>query len=121
MIEASGDLRYDLILEGGNNHAWITELSSSSEDGDFESFIARILANGASFEDKTVSYTTREKAFDVKYSEHFKINGEIIDTSYARYESDYVNGKVERGAEVIEISFMGKTWTLNYKEGTRKE
>ena len=121
MIEASGDLRYDLILEGGDNHAWITELSSSQEDGDFASFIARILANDASFNDITVSYTTREKAFDVKYAEHFKINGELIDTNYARYESDYVNGKVERGAEVIEISFNGKTWTLNYKEGTRKE
>ena len=121
MIEESGDLRYDLILEGGSTHAWITELSSSAEDESFESFIARILANDVSFEDMTVDYTTREKTFNVKYNEHFKINGEVIDTNYARYENPYVNGKVERGADVIEISFMGSTWTLNYKEGTRKE
>ena len=49
------------------------------------------------------------------------VNNEIIDTNYARYESPYVNGKVERGAEVIELSFGGKALTLNYKEGTRTE
>ena len=37
MIKESGDLRYDLILEGGYNHAWITEVSSIEEDGSFES------------------------------------------------------------------------------------
>ena len=121
MIEASGDLRYDLILKGGSDHAWITELSSSAEDGDFGAFITRILGNYISYEDMTVGYTTREKAIDVKYSEHFKINGQVIDTNYARYENDYVNGKVERGADVIEISFMDKSWTLNFKEGTREE
>ena len=121
MIEASGDLRYDLILKGGSDHAWITELSSSAEDGDFGAFITRILGNDISYEDMTVSYTTRKKALDVKYSEHFKINGQVIDTNYARYENDYVNGKVERGADVIEISFMDKSWTLNFKEGTREE
>ena len=121
LIEASGDLRYDLILEGGENHAWITELSSVAEDGSFESFIARVLANDVSFEDMTVTYNTRDKAFDVKYDEHFKINGDIIDTNYGRYESVYVGGKVEREADVITLSFGGKTLTLNYESGTREE
>ena len=43
MIKESGDLRYDLILEGGHNHAWITEVSSVEEDGTFTSFINRYL------------------------------------------------------------------------------
>ena len=68
----------------------------------------------------TVLYNSGEKAFDVKYSEHFKLNGQIIDTNYARYESDYVDGKVERGADVIEFNFGGETLTLSFKEGTRE-
>ena len=121
MIEASGDLRYDLILSGGDNHAWITELGSIAEDGNFEAFVERILANEVSFEDMTVKYESENKAFDVKYSEHFKLNGEIVDTNYARYENAYVDGKVEREAEVISLSFGGKSLTLNFKEGTREE
>ena len=121
MIEASSDLRYDLILDGGSSHAWITELSSSAEDGSFESFIARVLANDVGFVDMTVKYTTRENAFDVKYSEHFKLNGKLVDTNYARYESAYVDGCVERCAEVIEISFGEKKLTLNFDGATREE
>ena len=120
VIEASGDLRYDLILEGGSNHLWITKLSSSDEDGSFKQFIARNLANHVSFSDMTVNYTDGEKVFDVKYGEYFKINGEIVDTNYARYESSYVaGGKVEREAETISLSFNGKSLTLNYENGTR--
>lgn len=119
MIEASGDLRYDLILEGGSSHAWITELGCVRDHGSFESFVAKMRANECEYKDMTVSYNSGEKVFNVKYSEHFMINGEKIDTNYARYESDYVDGKVERRAEVIELSFGGKTLTLNYKEGTR--
>ena len=121
MIEESGDLRYDLILSGGENHAWITELSSVKEDGSFDAFVARILANDVSFDDMTVKYNSDNKSFDVKYSEHFKLNGETVDTNYARYESVYVGGKVEREAEIISLSFGGKTLTLNFKEGTREE
>ena len=121
LIEASGDYRYDLILDGGENHAWITELSSIAEDGSFEAFIERALNNSVSFSDMTVEYESDNKSFNVKYNEHFKLNGEKIDTNYARYESAYVDGKVEREAEVISLSFGGKTLTLNFKEGTREE
>ena len=119
MIEASGDLRYDLIFEGGTSHAWITELGSISENGSFEGFVAEMLSNKFEYNDMTVIYESREKSFNVKYNVHFMINGEKIDTNYARYENDYVNGSVERKAEIIELSFNGKTLTLNYKEGTR--
>ena len=121
MIEGSGDPRYDLILEGGSTHAWITELGSVDEWGSFDNFVEKMLENQADFSDMTVRYNSGEKVFNVKYGVHFMVNNEIIDTNYARYESPYVNGKVERGAEVIELSFGGKALTLNYKEGTRTE
>ena len=121
VIEASGDLRYDLIFEGGENHAWVTELSSIEQDTSFSAFVERCLKNAYTFEDMVVNYTSNGKNFDVKYDEYFKLNGNAVDTEYARYESAYVEGKVERKAEIIRYAFHGKTLVLNYKEGTREE
>ena len=119
MIESSGDLRYDLIFEGGSTHAWITELGSI-EDGSFNDFINKMLENEFNFDNMLVNYESNGKTYSVKYDEYFKLNGEIVDTNYARYENDYVDGKVERGADVIEFSFNGKTLILNYNEGKRE-
>ncbi len=121
LIEASGDLRYDLIFEGGTSHAWITELGSVEDNGSFDAFISEMLANNCEYDDMTVCYESRNRAFNVKYGVHFFINGEKIDTNYARYESAYVDVKVERKSEVISFAFGGKTLTLNYKEGLRVE
>lgn len=121
LIEASGDLRYDLIFEGGTSHAWITELGSAEADGSFNAFVSKMLANNCDYNDMTVCYESGERAFNVKYGENFSINGERINTDYARYESAYVNAKVERKSEIISFTFGGKTLTLNYKEGLRGE
>ena len=120
LIEASGDLRYDLILEGGAAHAWVTELGSIKENGSFAEFVTQMLTNECEFADMTVLYKSGDKDFDVKYSEHFKLNGRTVNTDYARYESDYVNTRVERKSDVIEISFNGKALILNYKNATRE-
>ena len=122
LIEASGDLRYDLILDGGSAHAWVTQLGSIEENGSFADFISTTVANSCKFSDMAVSYETNGKTFDVKYNEYFKINGQTVDTNYARFENDYVaNGKIERGADVMEFSFNGYSLTLDFKAGTRKE
>ena len=121
LIEESGDLRYDLIFEGGESHAWITELGCAADNGSFESFILKMLGNECEYKNMTVLYESGEKEFEVKYSEHFKLNGELIDTNYARYENAYVDEKVERGAKIIELGFGGYTLTLNYDAGTREE
>ena len=121
LIEATGDLRYDLIFEGGASHAWVTELGCTRDNGSFSDFVNEMLANECSYNDMTVTYKTGERAFNVKYSEHFMINGEKIDTEYERYESAYVNGTVERGAEIIVYDFGGRKLTLNFNEGVRAE
>ena len=121
MITASGDLRYDLILDGGTSHAWVTQLGSVEENGSFGKFVTEMLANSCKFSDMEVHYETDERTFDVKYDVHFMLNGQILDTNYARYENAYVNGKIERGAKIMEFSFNGYTLTLNYDAGTREE
>ena len=122
LIEASGDLRYDLIFEGGKAHAWITELGSIEENGSFSQFVSEMLGNRCEFGDMTVTYESGDRTFDVKYDEHFKINGQTISTDYARFENAYVvGGKIERGAKVMEFSFSGNTLTLDFDNGIRQE
>ena len=120
MIEASGDLRYDLIFEGGSSHAWITELGCIRDNGSFEEFVAEMLSKKCDYKDMTVSYESGEKSFNVKYNVHFMINGDKINTNYARYENEYVvGGVVDRKSEVIEFDWNGMWLTLNFEKGTR--
>ena len=119
MIEASNDLRYDLILEGGTNHAWITELSSINEDGNFQSFISRILSNDASYQNMNVKYNSNNKSYDVLYDKYFKLNNQEVDMEYDRFESDYVLDNVERKSDVIVFSYYGNTLELDYKNNKR--
>ena len=121
LIEASGDLRYDLIFEGGSTHAWITELGSLSDNGSFEGFVFEMLRCESSYEDMTVTYKNARHSFEVKYDEYFILDGAVVDTNYARYENSYVVGGVtERGADIIALDFNGKSLLLNFKEGTRE-
>ena len=121
LIEESGDLRYDLIFEGGSTHAWVTELGCKADNGSFSDFVNEMLGNRCEYKDMTVTYDSCGRTFNVKYNVHFMIDGAEIDTEYARYESDFVNGKIEKGAEIIEYNFGGKTLTLNLDVGTREE
>ena len=119
LIEASGDLRYDLIFQGGQNHAWVTEVGSKMQDGSFTAFVERMLSNEVSFENMTVCYRSSGDAFEVQYDAWFKHNGQLVDTEYARFENDYVPQNVERKSEIIEFSFNGHRLVLNFEDGTR--
>ena len=122
LIEASGDLRYDLIFEGGDRHAWVTEVSSVEKEGAFASFVARTLANTFTFSEDIVTYKTNEKTMEAVYDQYFMVNGDVVDTEYGRFESAYMmDGKVEQKADVIGVSFGGETLVLNFKEGTREQ
>ena len=118
-IEASGDLRYDLIFQGGETHAWVTEVSSVAQDGNFDAFVERMLGNALSFEEMTVCYGSDGNLYEAEYDWCFRYNGEIVDTDYARFDNDYVPEKVERKSEIIEFAFNGHSLVLNFEEGTR--
>lgn len=120
LIKTTNDYRYDLIYQGGESHAWITELSSVEQDKSFADFINRILANNYSFIDNKVTYTSNSKTFDVEYNSYFKINNTDIDVEYERFESDYVkNAVINRKADEIIFEFNGKSLTLNFNEKKR--
>ena len=100
----------------------MTELGSVDENGSFAQFVEQMLGNTLVYSDMAASYESAGRLFEVGYGEYFRLNGETVNTDYARYENSYVvGGRVERGAEVIGLSFNGKTLTLNFEEGTREE
>ena len=119
MLEATGDLRYDLILEGGTNHAWITEVSSIEEDSNFESFISRILSNNYSYDNYTVKYQSRDNNYEVKYADYFMFNGSNVNMNYDRYDCDYVPENIKRKADVIKFDFNNYSLQLDYKNNKR--
>ena len=121
LIETTEDHRYDLIYQGGESHAWVTELSSIAQDGSFNNFVERILSNSYSFENNNVLYTSNNKNFDVLYDSYFKLQGQEVNTEYQRFEGAYVkNNATVRKADVIEFAFNGKSLTLNYNEKKRE-
>ena len=120
LIETTSDHRYDLIYQGGDSHAWITELSGCDYDVNFENFVNRILSNQYTFENNVVRYTTNNQTYDVKYNEYFKINNVDVDVEYGRFESEYVkNKKVDRKVDEITFEYKGKSLTLNFNEKKR--
>ena len=120
LIETTSDHRYDLIYQGGDSHAWITELSGCDYDVNFENFVNRILSNQYTFENNVVRYTTNNQTYDVKYNEYFKLNNVDVDVEYGRFESEYVkNKKVDRKVDEITFEYKGKSLTLNFNEKKR--
>ena len=120
LIEASGDLRYDLIFRGGQNHAWVTEVSSADQDGSFAAFVQRMLGNEIHFENMCLSYRSGGNCYEAQYDVCFMYNGEMVDTEYARFDNAYVPQSVERKSEIIEFAFNGHRLVLNFEEGTRE-
>ena len=49
------------------------------------------------------------------------VNGEKIDTNYARYENEYVaGGKVERESKIIAVEYEEYWLYLDYESGVRE-
>ena len=87
------EARDDLIQDGKLTY-WITEAGSRSEDGSFESFVRRIRKNPVQFDPggPSLSYESGGQSYELDYGADFKVNGQVIDTEYPRYDSPYVQG-----------------------------
>lgn len=112
-LKFKDEARDDLILEGKKSF-WVTEAGSASEDGSFEEFIERIKKNKTEFKIKKLelSYTSKDKNYELKFGEEFKINGTVIDTEYSRYDSPYA--KAEKKDETLTFDYNGKSLFLDF-------
>ena len=110
--------KFDLVLEGGDYHGYVTELSDTDRES-FEDFKKRINSNPLKFEGGTVRYESGGKRFEVDYGGVFSINGKEQPLSYDRFDSKYCQAK--RKADEIVIEHAGHSLRLNYKKIKREE
>ena len=108
------------IIQEGKKVYWITEAGSEKEDGTFEYFVKRILNNPIEFDDNSLelSYHSNGQWYELKYGADFKVDEQIIDTKYNRYDSPYARAK--RKDETITIRMNGKVLYLDFENGVRE-
>lgn len=108
------------IIQEGKKVYWITEASSKIEDGTFEDFVKRIMNNHIEFNDNSLelSYHSKGQWYELKYGADFKVNEQIIDTKYNRYDSPYIRAK--RKDETITIGKNGKVLYLDFENVVRE-
>lgn len=118
LLNSVSDKRYDLISEGDLEQFYVTELSSASVES-FDEFKNRLLENEFEFssENMSMKYHSGQTLYESKFDKHFKVNGNLIDTNYKRFDSPY--SVTERNAQQIVISFNKKELILNYAKNIR--
>ncbi len=104
---------YDLIQDGLETY-WITEVGTESEYGSFEDFMKEIQSRQVTYENQTLTYQNLE----LTYQGDFKVNGDVMDLEYDRFDSEY--SLTERKADVITFEFEGQSLTLDFKNGIRE-
>ncbi len=115
------DKKFDLIQEG-NKHYWIYELSDSSEET-FEAFKNRIKTNEIKYQldselGDLLEYRTEGKKLSTRYAGGFNVNGKVQELKYKRFDSEYSITK--REPKEILFTFGGHKLYLNLNKGIRE-
>lgn len=98
---------YDLIQEGLETY-WITEVGTEEVNGSFEAFMDEIKGQTVVYDDKQLVY----RNLDLTFQGDFKVDGQVMDLEYDRFESEYAN--TERKADVISIEYAGQSLELDF-------
>ncbi|HEC45142.1 MAG TPA: hypothetical protein ENI20_20240 [Bacteroides sp.] len=109
----------DDVIQAGKQSFWITEAGSTSEDGSFEEFTRRIGNNQVSFdpESLTLKYESNRTSYELVFGKDFKVDGQVIDSNYKRYDSPYA--KAEKKDETITYKFNGESLFLDFEKMIR--
>ena len=110
--------KFDLVMQGGEYHAYVTELSDSDLES-FEDFKKRIIENPLHFKGSKVSYLSQGKQLEVAYDGLFTVNGKDQNLDYKRFDSSYC--VAERKAEELVLIHAGRKLILNIKANKRVE
>jgi hypothetical protein len=106
----------DLIQKGVDTY-WIFEISTAAKEGNFNAFMQRILKNKVQYENKGLNYFSNENNFDLTYKGDFKVNNEIQETEYKRFDSKY--SVSSRKPENLTIQCNGYSLYLDFYKGIR--
>ena len=110
----------DDIIQPGRKVYWITEAGSKTADGSFENFVQRIQNNKIKFDENSLelSYHSNGRNYELKYDANFKVNNQVMDIAYNRFDSPYV--KANRKDETITIGMNGKSLYLDFGNRVRE-
>ncbi|MGW8316362.1 MAG: hypothetical protein ACWGNV_12235 [Bacteroidales bacterium] len=110
----------DDVIQPGKKSFWITEAGSFAEDGSFEAFTQRIRNNPVTFDSlsMTLGYTSSQQVYEVEFDGDFRINGDIVDTRYQRYDSPYIQAGPKD--PTLTFSFNGESLYLDFANAVRR-
>ncbi|MBF9014125.1 MULTISPECIES: hypothetical protein [unclassified Oceanispirochaeta] len=106
------------VIQEGLEAFWITEISTADEEGDFNSFRQRIMENPVSYEKKRLTYASNDHQLELTWQGDFKVDGEIQNLEYNRFDSSYI--QAERKAETMEFEFGGEKLFLDFHNRIRE-
>ena len=106
-------MNYDLIQEGLESF-WITEVASKDDYPSFDKFMEAIKGRPIVYENQTLTY----KNLGLTYKGDFKVNGEVMDLEYDRFESAYSD--TNRKASVISFELEDQSLYLDFNRLIRQ-
>lgn len=109
----------DDLLQDGRDAFWIFEISTEAQEGTFERFMDRIRSNAVHYAGKALSYTSDGHTLEVTFGQDFKVDGQVIDTEYPRFDSPY--SQTPRKPDTITLEHQGKKLFLDFYKGVREE
>jgi hypothetical protein len=121
----TNDLAYregttDDLIQPGKQVYWITELGTEAEYGSFENFMDAIKANPVSFDPEklVLTYTSQGRTYELKFNDYFKVDGAVVDTECARYDSPYIQAAQKAGT--LTFTYNGKSLYLDFDHMVRE-
>lgn len=116
-------LPYDLIAEGGPDNVWIVEVGNDEDDGDFDTFIAAIVAEQPVVERSAAGFQvawTSPSAGPIEFSSTgpFMVAGaEQPIADHPRHESPW--GTIQHESMVHQLADEAHAWAIDFDTATR--
>jgi len=107
------------IVAPGDENIWLCELGRKAVEGDFETFMDRIVRAELEFEGLNVSYRSPSQGLlEFGWSGPLRQNGQVVNLGeYPRYDNPYV--QADFPMEALEVR-LGKRWLrLDWGRGER--
>ena len=102
----------DDLVQPGRQSFWIFEAGSEREDGSFDRFMARIRSNPVGYESNRLTYESGARTLELQFGGDFRLDGEVQDLDYPRFDSPYA--KATRKPDSIRIEHAGESLMLDF-------
>lgn len=104
----------DDLIQPGRQAFWIIEAGRRADEGSFDQFCQRILANPVSFsaDGRTLRYASNGKQHELAFGQAWRVDGQELETAYLRFASAYAkHGNAQDG---IRIEHAGQSLDLDF-------